>query len=396
MRRAFVPILILGLGFLAVWFMPTNSPVIDIEPDEVTSPAVSVIEAKPENLKLSITAYGMVTPKSEIDLVAEVSGKVTFASPSFVAGGFFSKGDLLLSIDRRDFELAVTRAEAAVAEARQFLIREQAEADLAAEEWQAIGRGQDANPLVLRKPQLEEARAKLKAAEADLSLTRLELERTDLFAPFDGRLRSKTVTTGSYVSAGESLARLYATDVVEVRLPLDDRQLRYLNLPFGQQVGDHVNKRPRVEISAVFAGRRHQWIGRIVRSEGIIDTESRVLYAIAEIDRSKQAKTDAGQIPPAIGMFVEATIKSGLFENVYALPASALGQPDTVLVVDDDHVLQSRTVGILKRYADRIVISEGLHPGDRVVVDQHANMLAGMTVRVEAHAMPSNVARAEP
>ena len=396
MRRALIPILILVLGSLAVWFMPTKSPVTEDEPEQARPPAISVIEAKPRDLRLSVTAYGTVTPKTEIDLVAEVSGKITFASPNVVAGGFFAKGDLLLSIDRRDFELAVTRAEAEVAEARQFLLREQAEADLAAEEWQAIGSGQDASPLVLRKPQLEEARAKLKAAEADLSLARLELERTDLVAPFDGRFRSKTVTTGSYVSAGESLTSLYAADVVEVRLPLDDRQLRYLNLPFGKPAGHDVGGLPKVAISADFAGRRHQWTGRIVRTEGMIDTESRVVYAVAEIDSSKQAKTDDGKIPPAIGMFVEATIESDLFENVYTLPASALGQSNTVLVVGDDDVLQSRTVGVLKRDSDRIVIAEGLRPGDRVVVNQPANMLAGMAVRVEAKTMASGIARAEP
>ncbi|MGI9450231.1 MAG: efflux RND transporter periplasmic adaptor subunit, partial [Geminicoccaceae bacterium] len=146
MRRAILPVMILALGALAAWFIPMKRPASEVEPPIAAAPIVSVIVAQPQDLALSVTAHGIVTPRTEIDLVAEVQGKLIYAAPTFVAGGFFAKDDLLLSIDPRDYELAVVRAEAAVAEARQNLKREQAEADLAAEEWQTLGGGRDASP----------------------------------------------------------------------------------------------------------------------------------------------------------------------------------------------------------------------------------------------------------
>lgn len=394
MRRTILPILILLLGLSAAWFMPIKRPASEDGPPAVIAPTVSVVSAQPEDLALAVTAHGTVTPRTEIDLVAEVSGKLIRSAPAFVAGGFFSKGDLLLSIDRRNYELAVTRAEAVVAEARQNLERERAEAELAEEEWQALGNGRTANPLVLRKPQMEDALAKLKSAKADLALAKLELERTRLRAPFDGRLRSKEVDVGSYVTSGEKLARLYATDVAEIRLPLDDRQLRYLDLALGRNADRRSTERPAVAITAEFAGRTHGWTGRLVRTEGTIDLESRLLYAVVEVADPYAPSLD-GKPPLAPGMFVMAVIEGNIFERVYSLPPAALRRPGEVLVVDDKDVLQTRSVGVLKHEPDRVVVDTGLRPGDRVVVEQSANALPGMTVRIEPSEARPSVARAE-
>lgn len=395
MRRAVLPILILLVGFAATWFMPSKRPASEDGPPTTVTPTVSIIEAKPEDLALSVMAYGSVTPRTEIDLVAEVSGKLTYVAPSFVAGGFVSRGELLLSIDRRDFELAVTRAEAVVAEARQNLERERAEADLAREDWQALANGRKASPLVLREPQMEDARAKLKAAKADLALAELALDRTGLRAPFDGRVRSRDVDVGSYVAPGEALARLYATDVAEVRLPLDDRQLRYLQLPLGGRFDHQPSRRPKVEITAEFAGRRHQWSGQIVRTEGAIDPESRQLYAVAEIADPYATDRENGKPLLAPGMFVTAVIEGAVFERVYSLPAETLRDPGEVLVVDDQDVLQARSVEILKSEPGRVVVNKGLSPGDRLVLSRSADLFAGTTVRIEPSEEPSSLARAE-
>ncbi|MGI9502189.1 MAG: efflux RND transporter periplasmic adaptor subunit, partial [Geminicoccaceae bacterium] len=290
-----------------------------------------------------------------------------------------------------DYALSVIRAEAAVVEARQSLARERAEADLAREEWRTLGGGKAADPLVLRQPQMEEATARLKAAEADLELARLAVERTDLRAPFDGRVRSSEVGAGSYVTAGEALARVYATDVAEVRLPLDDRALRFLDLSLDerQQTG------PEVDIRAKFAGKRHHWSGRIIRTEGTIDPQSRRLYAVVEVADPYRADRDEGRPPLAVGMFVTASVSGSVAERAYALPAAAFRRPGEVLVVDDEGILRARSVNILRSERDRIIVSEGLRPGERVVVDHPARVFVGSMVTVASPKTSPSLARAD-
>lgn len=382
MRRAIFPVLILTAGLAAVWLVPMKRPASEAETPPAAAPTVSVVEAQPEDIALSVTAYGTVTPRTEIDLVAEISGKVIHVAPAFVAGGFFAKGELLVAVDPRDYELAVTRAEAQVAEARQSLEREQAEADLAAEEWQAMGGGETAHPLVLRKPQMAEVTAKLKSAEADLAQARLELQRTSVRAPFGGRVRSKTADLGTYVTPGEQLARIYATDVAEIRLPLDDRQLQFLDAPLGRQKERRSSEQPDVEISAMFAGKHRRWFGKIVRTEGTIDPQSRLLYVVAEITDPYMADRANGKPPLAPGMFVTATIRGATFKQVYPVPRIAMRNPAELLIVDDDDVLRVRPVDVLKEEPDRVIVSRGLHRLDRVVVKHPANIFAGTKVRV--------------
>jgi len=391
MTRVMLPILILSIGLTAAWLVPINTPASKTAPEAESAPIVTVMDARPEDIELAVTAYGTVTPRTEIDLVAEVGGKLVYVAPALVEGGFFNKGDLLLAVDPRDYALAVTRAEAAVVEARQSLERERAEADLAREEWRALGGGKAADPLVLRQPQMAEVTARLKAAEADLELARLAVERTDLRAPFDGRVRSSEVGTGSYVTAGEALARVYATDVAEIRLPLDDRAMRFLDL----SLDERHQPGPVVDIRTEFAGKRHHWSGRIIRTEGTIDPQSRRLYAVVEVADPYRTDRDEGRPPLAVGMFVTASVSGSVAERVYALPAAAFRRPGEVLVVDDEGILRARSVDVLRSERDRIIVSKGLRPGERVVIDHPAHVFVGSMVTVSSPKTSPSLARAD-
>ncbi|EDZ66070.1 hypothetical protein NOC27_2750 [Nitrosococcus oceani AFC27] len=260
-------------------------------------------------------------------LTAQVEGKVVKMAPGFKEGKFFREGDVLIQIEPRDYDLAVIKAQARVAAAQGELLREEAKADLARKDWESIGKGEP-SPLMLRIPELKEARARLQAAKAALEEARLRRERTELQAPFNGRVQERWVEVGEYVEEGTHLARLFAVDRAEARLPLTPAELAFLDLPLAprQNLGE---KGPKVMLQASLAGKRHSWEGRIVRTEGVIDEKTRMLYAVAEV---RDPYGDLGLSPGAlllVGLFVEAEIEGRTLDHAHLLPRQALRQPST-------------------------------------------------------------------
>lgn len=368
------------IGLLAIVGLFVLKPKPQRQPAEIPAPVVRVMEATPSQIQITVDAQGTVTPQREIDLVPEVAGKVVEVAPSFIAGGFFKKGDVLIRVDPRDYEFAVTRAEAQLASAKQRLALEEAEAEQARRDWTLLGEEGEPTPLVLREPQLADARAQLDAAQAQLNDAKLDLERTTIRAPFAGRVREKQVDIGQYVTPGARLGRIYSADVAEVRLPLTDRQLSYLGLPLTPYQGlDSVN----VIIRTTFAGERHEWQGVINRTEGAIDPRSRVLYAVAEVDDPFGLKGgDKARAPLAIGLFVEAAIEGKSYDNVFIVPRGALKEQDQMLLVDDEERLRFVTVDVLRSTSEGAVIRAGLNVGDKMVTSPLENPVDGMKVRI--------------
>ena len=179
---------------------------------------------------MSVISEGTVRPRTESELVPEISGRVTSIAPSFAEGGFFEEGETLVEIDPFDYEQAVITARSQLAQSRLRLAQEEAEAEIAQREWNEIGEG---NPraLTLREPHLEDARASVAAAEANLVRAERDLDRAHIKAPYAGRVRRKNVDVGQFVTMGSSVATIYAVDLAEIRLPLPDVELAYLNLP---------------------------------------------------------------------------------------------------------------------------------------------------------------------
>jgi len=243
--------------------------------------AVIADYAKTEDVQLMVRTQGEARPQIEIDLVPEVGGKIVFVSPNFVEGGIFKKGETLLRIEDADFKVAVIRAEANVAQAQQVLVREQAEGEIARQDYAELGRGEP-SPLALREPQKAQARASLQAAQAEVEAAKLNLDRTYVRAPFSGRVRTKASDIGQFVTPGSRLGRIFSTDVVEVRLPLSDDQLSKLDLPLAFMARDSATA-PAVDLHAIVAGQERHWEGRIVRTDSAYDTSTRALFAIAEV-----------------------------------------------------------------------------------------------------------------
>ena len=335
--------------------------------------------------RIDVTTQGQVAPRHQINLVAQVAGEVMKISPSLENGGFFAVNEVLIQIDDRDYKLEVTRADALVAQAELRLNQEAAEAAIAKREWESVGKGK-ASPLTLREPQVKQAKAELGSANAALAKAKLALERTQIRARFAGRVRTKSIDAGQFVAMGTVLAQIYSIDSAEVRLPIPDHALKYIDIPLSYQKPGSQPHQPKVTLTARFAQADQDWTGTIVRTEGEVDPKSRMIHAIARIN-DPYGRTDARSgAPLAVGMFVTATIHGRTYENVTEVPRTALRDDDTVLVVDSENRLRQQTVGVLYRNDKIAVVEKGLATGDRICLSPISVFVAGMSVELESAA----------
>lgn len=377
--KILLPILLLLSGVACAWAVIASRPQMLPQTPKTEAPPVTVIQVEPQTLRLNVHSQGVVTPRNEIDLIPEVSGKIIRLHPDFVSGGFFARNDVLVSIDPRDYDYAIAQARAQIAEARRQLAMEDAQADQARNEWQALGEG-TATPLALHEPQLAEARAKLKAAEANLLQAQIRRSRCELRAPFSGRLQTKLVGLGQTIQSGEKLAHIYSTDLAEIRLPLPADQLAYLDLPLVTG-GGRCNGCPKVTLSADFAGGLQTWQGRIVRSEGRLDDTTGMLYAVAEVLDPYSQKADH---PPLLaGLFVQAVVQGKELQNLFVLPRNAINAAQQALVIDAELRLHIRHLEVMRNEPERILVKAGLNAGDRLVTSGIQVPVEGMKVRVE-------------
>ena len=373
--KILLPAVVLGASGLLAAYLIQNRSELKPQPRVESLPLVEVRGVKAGAHRLLVRSQGEVTPRTEIELVGEVPGRVVAVSTNFALGGFFASGEVLVRLDPRDFEVAVAQARAGLAQARVRLEREQAEARVAREEWEALGRG-DANPLLLRQPQLAEAEATVEAAAARLGKAELDLDRCEVRAPFAGRVRIKHADVGQYVSSGMSLARVYAVDFSEVRLPVPLEDFAHVDLPLNSTNEAAVP----VVLRAAVGGRPAEWRGQIVRSEGAVDRRTRMLGVVARV-RDPYDLQGSGRSVLPVGLFVEAEIEGRELSGVHAVPRAAVRGRDVVLVVDPEDHLRFRPVEIARRLEEEVLVTRGLEPGDRVVVSALDAPVDGMAVR---------------
>jgi RND family efflux transporter MFP subunit len=378
--RTIAPLGVLGLGVLGVIVLLATRPEVAPRTPDVVAPLVRVVDVELADLPLSVSTHGTVAPRTESALIPEVSGRVLEISPSLVSGGFFASGDLLIRIDPRDSEIALERARAAVARTASEEARANAELTrgraLAARDFASDAQLDDAvRNQAVAAAALREARAALVQAERDLA-------RTSLRAPFDGRVRDESVDVGQFISRGAAVATLYAVDWAEVRLPVPDEELAFLDLPMvwrGEQA-DALG--PEVKLFARFGGAEHEWRGRVVRTEGEIDAQSRMVHVVARVEDPYGRGADATRPPLAVGLFVRGEIQGRTAPGVAVLPRSALRADGRVLVLGDDGRLRFRDVEVLRTLRDEVVVSGGLATGERVCVSPLEMVVDGMHVRV--------------
>ena len=340
-------------------------------------PLVEIVEAVTADVPVVVEGHGEVVAKVAVEVVPQVAGRVVTVSSSMVAGGFFKAGQILFVIEPRDFELGVERAQAAVARAEVQLERELAEAEVAREEWDELHPGEaPSSGLVVREPQVRQAQAEVEAAKADLSVARLNLERTRISLPFDGVVVSESVDPGQFVTTGKALATVYGTDTVEVRVPLESKELAWFTVP--TRNGE---PGPRAEVSASFGGLSHTWEGRVVRMEAQLDATSRMAHVVVEVPRPFNPSGDRPPLMP--NTFVDVRIFGRTLEHVVPLPRHVLREGGGLWLFEGGR-LHVRKVEVARTDRDRVYVSAGIDAGEEVIVSSLDAITDGMVVRKAA------------
>ena len=373
-----VSVAFIVVGVIVMILLTAGKPGLQKAKHDAPVPMVRVVKVQAGPQTVIIRGEGTVQPLREIDLVPQVGGKIVYISPELVNGGEFNKGDKLLSIDPADYELAVTLSEAKVKDSESNLKIIQEEALVAKEEWRVHHSGnshtrKEPSPLVAKEPQLAAARAKLDADRADLKKALLNLERTILRPPFNGRVSKKLVDVGQYVSPGQTAAQIFSTGAVEISVPLEDDTLFWFDVPGftpGDSPGSFATVRARI------AGHEIVSSGRVVRAEGKLDEKTRMITVVVRVE-----KPYAMRPPLAIGLFVAVDIKGRILSEAVVVPRAALHQGNIVWVVNDEGILKFRAVKVARYQGDGILIESGLSNGEMVVISPLKAVTDGMIVR---------------
>lgn len=372
-----LPLGILAATTVTVMIILGNPPEANFSaPKAAARIMVEVQKIERQPYTVAIDSYGTVRPRTQSSLTSQVSGQITYISDNFREGGFFDEGEVMVRVDPRDYRAEVKVAEADLILAQQTLSEESARAEQAKADWQRLGKKGKPNDLVLRIPQLQAAKASVLSAEAKLGIAKLALERTEIKAPFSGRILDKYVDIGQVVSANTSLADIYATDFVEVRLPIKNSDLSLLNLP------QEANRQPpstaptQVLLFSDLIGQQ-QWSGTLVRTEGAIDSDTQQLYGVAQIDKPFDLA------PPLIkiGQYVNASIIGRTLPDAIKIPNSAIYQ-GTFVYIEKDGLLQRRNVRTLWKNDEDALIAEGLEEGENIVLSPLGNVVSGTPVKV--------------
>lgn len=384
--KALLPVAVMFGSLLGMVGLIAARPDVSTQHPDRPLPLVEVQVATPRSVELSVEAQGSVVPRTESDLVAEVSGRITWVSPSLAAGGFLEPDEVLVRIDPTDYEVALERSEAALTRATSEL--RLAHSNL--ERRRSLSERGVASSAALEDAEnvAKVAEANLRDVRAALAQAQRELERTKVTAPFAGRVRAKHVDVGQFVSRGAPVARVYAVDYAEVRLPIPDDDAAFVDLPIEYRDDDESTPGPRVALSASFAGREYTWMGRIVRTEGELDPRTRMIHAVARVEDPYGRSEDPERPPLAVGLFVRAEIAGRVVDDVVELPRAAIRAGDEVAIVGDDGRIELRRVEVLRRTREHALVRSGIAAGERVSVTPLPVTVADMRVGVANEPSP--------
>jgi len=371
--RRLTPLYILVFFGVAAWLLISTKEAPEQKEELKPVPIVDVVKVEQKTVSLNLPSYGVVTPKNKTQLVTEVQGRLLSISPNFVAGGVVKKGEQLALIEPSDYEADLNQAQASLAQAQAALEEEIARGEVAKNDWQGYDSGLPPE-LGLRLPQLKKEQANVKFAQASLARANRNLERTVIRAPFEGIIKARNVDLGQYVTLGTNLGELYDTRIAEIRLPLANNDLAYL---------ESVDKPDtQVTLSASLAGKAVTWTGNIIRSEGVIDAENRMVYLVAEIkDPYLREGRKAGQLPLKYGSFVTAIIKGRTVDGIVQLPRHIV-RNGHVAVVSADNIIEVREVNVVRTDVNSVYIQDSLQDGERVSLTKLTNISSGQLVKI--------------
>jgi RND family efflux transporter MFP subunit len=336
--------------------------------------------AKPSGYQIIVTAMGTVIPAREVVLKSRVSGEIVKIHPEFTEGGFLKKDTEIIQIDPQDYELALARKRSAVTDAEYALKLELGHQQVAKREWELLNQGKPAQDmekeLALRQPHLSKVRADLSAAEAELKVAMLDLERTHITVPFNAMVRSKSVDRGSQVTSQEPLAELVGTDAYRIQVSLPVDRLEWIDVPV--QAGDFGSE------ARIIYGQGHECSGKVIRLMGDLATEGRMARILVEVaDPLGLNASNQDRTPLLIGEYVRVKILGRKLNNVFQIPRTALKDNSSIWIVSENQTLEIRKVRPVWRDADVVLLQDGLTPGEQLIVSDLPAPVEGMAVRVE-------------
>jgi RND family efflux transporter MFP subunit len=372
-KQILIPLAILAVGIAALAGFSAMKKPPEEKPDINNTPIVTIKNVTLAPMILKVDSYGMVAPKYETQLIAQVNGEIVELSEAFQRGGFVKKDQLLARIDPNDYQATLIDAQASMASARAALEKEVAQGKVAEREWQQIT---DSSPteLSLRKPQLAQEIARVKAAQAAVLRAERNLERTEIRAPYDAMIDSRNIGLGTFVSVGKQIGHLLATDIAEIRLPVADSELAFLNK-------QGVNA--QVSLQGVYAGQKRQWQAIIKRSEGVVDSNSRMTYLVAEVkDPYQLLKSDTKKAPLRFGSYINAQIIGNQLAQATTLPRY-LVIDGKVAVLGEDSRLHYVAIDIIRQQGSEVIVANGLLDGNRLIVSALDYPIEGMKLALE-------------
>ena len=375
MIKKLKPLFIL-LGAFAISYLLWLLGQVQPDPvEEAPAPDVIVEILTPKDFQIQISSNGTTTPLTQTVLTAEVGGEVIYRSKKFSEGSSVIEGEILAKIDDTDLQLQYKNALLQLANAEVQHSLQLAEAEVAKEAWGKIGDGV-ASDLTLKKPQLKQAEALLEVAKAQVSSAEKKLNKTEIVAPYAGRIQSVNIDLGTTIIPGQPVGALYTSSEIEVTLAVKDNDLQFLSIPMDGRKLDP-SEQALVEIRSFYKGKNQTWIGRLERVDGIIDPVTRMINLIA-VFKNDFIETDKPNLP--IGLFVEALIDGINLKNIFSIPVNAISENNEVYIVNNDNELESRQLSILKKYSDFVIVKDGLKAGERIVISKLSTASNGIKV----------------
>ena len=362
-----------ALSYL-LWFLGQVQP----DPvEELPPPDVIVEILTPKDFQVQISSNGTTTPLTQTVLTAEVGGEVIYRSKKFAEGASVIEGEILAKIDDTDLQLQYKNALLQLANAEVQYSLQLAEAEVAKEAWDKIGDGV-ASDLTLKKPQLKQAEAFLEVAKAQVSSAAKKLNKTEIIAPYAGRIQNVNIDLGTTIIPGQPVGAMYTSSEIEITLAVKDNDLQFLSIPMdGRKLNP--SEQASVVIESFYKGKTQSWKGKLERVDGVIDPVTRMINLIA-VFKNDFIEIDKPNLP--IGLFVEAKIDGITLKNIFEIPINSISEDNEVYIVDKDNQLELRKLTILKKYSEFVIIKDGLKAGERIVTSKLSTASNGIKVNL--------------
>ena len=371
LRPVLIIIFSLLLSYL-LWFLGQvqPKPVEELDPPDVIVKTLTTID-----YQVKINSTGTTEPLTQTVLNSEVGGEVIYRSKKFSEGSSVLVGEILAKIDDTDLQLQYKNALLQLANAEVQYSLQLAESEVAKEAWEEIGDG-DASDLTLKKPQLKQAKALLDVAKAQVESAEKKLNKTEITAPYTGRIQNVNIDLGTTILPGQPIGAMYTSSEIEITLAVKDSDLQFLSIPMdGRKL--NVNEKSNVIIKTFYKGENQSWKGNLERVDGVIDPITRMINLIA-VFKNDFIEKDKPTLP--IGLFVEAKIDGILLKNVFKIPSSALSADNTIYIADKNNNLELRKLKVLKKYNEYVIVKDDLQVGERIVISKLNNASVGMKI----------------